>query len=196
MLGVVVSVLADVVWNWMQQCWDMQFIEGRMQPIRLYCVMLMQGPYNVGRAVQMDPTLLRITSVISWQNKRNVGSCWLKNLTAVSNLTLRNNCQQHATTCQLHVTSNNVGSCWPTVLNLFAQALHRKIRFCLSLDSYLALYLSIWACGTKSIKSRPSLILRSISYFSRPLTYSKRNIRNITATKHLHIKLCPRNEIH
>jgi len=68
--------------------------------------------------------------------------------------------------------------------------------FCLSLDSYLALYLSIWACGTKSIKSRPSLILRSISYFSRPLTYSKRNIRNITATKHLQIKLCPSNEIH
>ena len=97
---------------------------------------------------------------------------------------------------QLHVTSNNVGSCWPTVLNSFAQALQRKIRFRLSFNSYLALYLSIWACGTRSIKSRPSLILRSISYFSRPLTYSKRNSRNITATKHLQIKLCPSNEIH
>ena len=90
--------------------------------------------------------------------------------------TLHNNCQQHATT-------RNIQQCW-IHLNW---ALHRKIRFCRPLNSYLARYLSIWACGTKSIKSRPSLILRSISYFSRPLTYSKRNIRNITATKYLHI---------
>ena len=62
MLGVVVSVLA-VMCNWMQQCWDLQFIEGRMQPIRLWrpCTMRKKGPYNVGRTVQTDQTLSRFT---------------------------------------------------------------------------------------------------------------------------------------
>ena len=66
MLQVVVSVLA-VVCKCMQQRWDMQSIERRMQPLRLWrpCVMHMHGPYNVGRAVQMDPTLLHFTLVIS-----------------------------------------------------------------------------------------------------------------------------------
>ena len=51
--------------------------------------------------------------------------------------TLRNNTQQHPTTCNrvckrtLHVTSNNVGSCWPTMLRPFARgfmftALYRR----------------------------------------------------------------------
>ena len=35
--------------------------------------------------------------------------------------TLCNNSQQHATGWMQHVTSNNVGSCWPTMLCPFAQ---------------------------------------------------------------------------
>ena len=48
--------------------------------------------------------------------------------------TLGSNSQQHATTCSReckrtqHITSNNVGGCWPTMLRLFARGfrcLHR-----------------------------------------------------------------------
>ena len=39
-----------------------------------------RGPYNVRRAVQTDPTLLR-HAVRRSRNKRNVGSCWFKSLT-------------------------------------------------------------------------------------------------------------------
>ena len=54
------------------------------------------------------PTLLHFTSVISWQSKRNVGSCWLKNFD--QSQTLRNNSQQHATTC-------NIQQCWELLTN-------------------------------------------------------------------------------
>ena len=43
--------------------------------------------------------------------------------------TLRNNMQKHATTCNRvckrtqHVTSNKVGSCWPTILRPFVRGL-------------------------------------------------------------------------
>ena len=43
--------------------------------------------------------------------------------------TLCNNSQQHPTTCNRvckrtqHVTSNNVGSCWPTIMRPFARVL-------------------------------------------------------------------------
>ena len=57
------------------------------------------------------------------RNKRNYGSWWLKSLTGFKLCaTTRNNMQQHATTCNRvckrmqHVTSNNIGSCWPTML--------------------------------------------------------------------------------
>ena len=56
-----------------QQCWELQFIVGRIQPISL-CKprgMSVRGPNNVGRAVQTDPTLLRYTSAITEQRK-----CW------------------------------------------------------------------------------------------------------------------------
>jgi len=49
------------------------------------------------------------------RNKRNVGSCWLKRLTGF---------KLCATTCirvykqTQYVTSNSVGSCWPTMLRL------------------------------------------------------------------------------
>ena len=49
--------------------------------------------------------------------------------------TTPNNTQQHSTTCNRvckgtqHVTSNNVGSCWPTMLRPFAQGFRSRI-FC------------------------------------------------------------------
>ena len=67
-------------WQWCangcnnyQQCWDLQCIVGRIQPRSLCkpCVMSMRGPSNVGRAVQMDPTLLLYASAITEQKK-----CW------------------------------------------------------------------------------------------------------------------------
>ena len=56
-----------------QQCWDLQCIVGRIQPISLCktCVMSARGPNNVGRAVQTDPTSLRYASAITEQKK-----CW------------------------------------------------------------------------------------------------------------------------
>ena len=56
-----------------QQCWDLQCIVGRIQPISLCkpCIMSVRGPNNVGRAVQTDPTLLRYASAITEQKK-----CW------------------------------------------------------------------------------------------------------------------------
>ena len=110
MLGVVACVLAVVCkrmqqlptllrqqcwdllracWQWCangcnnsQQCWDLQCIVGRIQPISLCkpCVMSVRGPNNVGRTV--------------------VGSCWLKKLTGFRLCaTTHNNIQQHATGC-------------------------------------------------------------------------------------------------
>ena len=54
-------------WNRSEECWDMQCIVGRIQPIRLCrpCVMHLRGPKNAGRAVQTDPALLRYASVTS-----------------------------------------------------------------------------------------------------------------------------------
>ena len=69
--------LLRACWQWCangcnnsQQCWHLQCVVGRIQPISLYkrCVMSVRGPNNVG-------TLWRS------RNKRNVGSCWLKSLT-------------------------------------------------------------------------------------------------------------------
>ena len=80
-----------------QQCWDLQCIVGRIQPISLYksCVMSVRGPNNVGRAVQTDPTLLRYASAITEQKK-----CWELLAEKFDRFqTLRNNIQQHATGC-------------------------------------------------------------------------------------------------
>ena len=80
-----------------QQCWDLQCIVGRIQPISLCnpCVMSVRGPNNVGRAVQTDPALLRYASAITEQKK-----CWeLLAETFDQFQTLRNNTQQHATGC-------------------------------------------------------------------------------------------------
>ena len=90
-------------WQWCangcnnsQQCWDLQCIVGRTQPISLCkpCVMSVRGPNNVGRAVQTDPTLLRYASAITEQKK-----CWELLAEKFDRFqTLRNNTQQHPTT--------------------------------------------------------------------------------------------------
>ena len=106
-------------WQWcangcnnLQQCWDLQCIVGRIQPISLCkpCVMSVRGPNNDGRAVQTDPILLRYASAITEQKK-----CW--DLLAENGFKLlHNNTQQHPTTCNgmckrtQHVTSNNVAA--------------------------------------------------------------------------------------
>ena len=108
-------------WQWCanecnnsQQCWDLQCIVGRIQPISLCkpCVMSVRGPNNVGRAVQTDPTLLRYASAIMEQKK-----CWELLAEKFDRFqTLRNNTQQHPTTYNRvwkrtqHVTFNNVAS--------------------------------------------------------------------------------------
>ena len=110
-----------------QQCWDLQCIVGRIQPISLCkpCVMSVRDPNNVGRAVQMDPTLLRYASAITEQKK-----CWELSAEKFDRFqTLRNNTQQHLRTynrvCKRtqHVTPNNVGSWWTTMLPPFARGL-------------------------------------------------------------------------
>ena len=80
-----------------QQCWDLQCIVGRIQPISLCkpCVMSVRGPNNVGRAVQTDPPLLRYASAITEQKK-----CWELLVEKFDRFqTLRNNTRQHPTTC-------------------------------------------------------------------------------------------------
>ena len=115
-------------WQWCangcnnsQQCWDPQCIVGRIQP----CVMSTRGPNNVGRAVQADPTLLRYASAITEEKK-----CWELLAEKFDRFqTLRNNTQQHPTTCNRvwkrtqHVTSTNVESCWSPMLSPIACSL-------------------------------------------------------------------------
>ena len=79
--------------------------------------------HGEGRTVQTDPTLLRYASAITEQKK-----CWELLAEKFDRFqTLHNNTQQHPTTCNRvckrtqHVTSNNVGSCWPTMLRPFAR---------------------------------------------------------------------------
>ena len=122
--------LLRACWQWCangnsQQCCDLQCIVGRIQPISLCkpCVMSVRGPNNVGRAVQTDPTLLRYASAITEQKK-----CWELLAEKFDRFqTLPNNTQQHITTCNRvckrtqHVTSSNVGSCWPIMFRPFAR---------------------------------------------------------------------------
>ena len=134
MLGVVGCVVA-VVCKRMQQLptsWDLQCIVGRIQPIILCnpCLMSVRGPNNVGRTVQTDPTLLRYASAITEQKK-----CWELLAEKFDRFqTLRNNTQQHPTTCNRvckrtrHVTSNNVGSCGPTMLRPFARGFRPRVQ--------------------------------------------------------------------
>ena len=116
-------ILLRACWQWCangcnnsQQVWDLQCIVGRIQPISLCnpCVMSMRGawPQQCWKNCKEDLTLLRYASVITEQKK-----CWELLTEKFDRFqTLRNNTQQH-------VTSNNVGSCWPTMLRLLARGL-------------------------------------------------------------------------
>ena len=117
---------------------------GRIQPISLCkpCVMSVRDPNNVGRAVQTDPTLLRYTSAITEQKK-----CWELLAEKFDRFqTLRNNTQQHPTTCNRvckrtqHITSNNVGICWPKILHPFARGLTNNIIIIIPLFTLGSVY--------------------------------------------------------
>ena len=105
-------------WQWCangcnnsQQCRDLHCIVGRIQPIRLWrpCVMSVRGPSNVGRAVQMDPTLFFGPTLRRSRKKRSVGSCWPKSLTAFNLCaTTPNNTQKHITTCNREWNGRNM----------------------------------------------------------------------------------------
>ena len=128
--------LLRACWQWCangcnnsQQYWDLQCVVGRIQPISLCkpCLMSVRDPNNVGRAVQTDPTLLRYASAITEQKK-----FWELLAEKFDQFKFSNFVQQHATTSNnmqqgvqttQHVTSNNVGSCWPTMLLPFARGL-------------------------------------------------------------------------
>ena len=89
--------------------------------------MSVRGLNNVGRAVQTDPTLLRYASAITEQKK----CCELLAEKCDRFQNLRNNTQQHPTTCNKvkrtqHATSNNVGSCWPTMLRPITRGLRHQ----------------------------------------------------------------------
>ena len=93
-----------------QQCWDLQCIVEKIQPIRLCrpCVV------RVGRAVQTDPLLFRYALAITEQKK-----CWEFLAQKFDRFhTSCNNPQQHATSCNKvckrtqHATFKNAGSCW------------------------------------------------------------------------------------
>ena len=73
--------------------------------------MSVRGPNNVGRAVQTDPTLLRYASAFTEEKK-----CWELLAEKFDRF------QTH------HVTSNNDGSCWPTMLRPFARGF-RFVQF-------------------------------------------------------------------
>ena len=119
-------------WQWcangcnnFEQVWDLQCIVGRMQPLSPcnLCVMSVREPSNVGRAVLTDPTLLRYASAITEQKK-----CWELLAEKFDRFqTLRRVCKRTQ-----HVTSNNVGSCWPTMLLQFARGF-RCLKLRLSL---------------------------------------------------------------
>ena len=120
--------LLGACWQWCangrnnsQHCWDQQYVLGRIQPRSLCkpCVMSVRGPNNVGRAVQTEPTLLRYASAITEQKK-----CWELLTEKFDRIqTLRNNMQQHATTCnnmQQGVqtdTTCNIQQCWELLAN-------------------------------------------------------------------------------
>jgi len=111
------TLLRQQCWELLNACWQWCANGcnnlGRIQPISLCkpCVMSVRGPNNVGRAVQTDPTLLRYASAITEQKKPELLAEKFDRFQ-----TLRNNTEQHPTTCNRvckrpqHVTSNNVAS--------------------------------------------------------------------------------------
>ena len=142
-------------WQWCaygcnnsQQCWDLQCIVGRIQPISLCnsCVMSVRGPNNVGRAVQTDPTLLRHASAMTVQEYR-YGSCWLNSLTGFKLCaTTFNNMQQNVQTD----ATCNIQKCWELLANNVASVCTglKTQSWCCGICCWLAFVL--W-CGYCSL---------------------------------------------
>ena len=131
-LGVVrQSLRLRACWQWCangcnnsQECWDLQCIVGRIQPMSLCkpCVMNVRGPNNVARAVKRIQHCC--TTLWRSRNKRNVASFWLKSLTGFKLCaTTRNNMQQGVQTDATCNIPNNVGSSWSTMLRPFSRSL-------------------------------------------------------------------------
>ena len=131
--------------------------------------MSVRGPNNVRRAVQTDPTLLRYSSAMAEKFDRFQTS--------------RNNTQQHPTTCNRvckrtqHVTSNNVGSCWPTMLPPFARGLKAiftlyRIAFRVDMKSDPIQYEHLPICYAP--------LQRSTQHNFAPLQKSRRGPRSYT----------------
>ena len=101
-----------------EQCWDLQCIVGRIQPISLCkpCVMSVRGPNNVGRAVQTDLTLLPYASAITEQKK-----CWELLAEKFDRLqTLCNNTQTTSNNMQQDVQTDatcKIQQCWELLVN-------------------------------------------------------------------------------
>ena len=113
-------------WQWCangcnnsQQCWDLQSIVGRIEPVRLWrwCVMYVRGLNNVGRAVKTYGSNVVPLSVGDHETKEMLGVVG-SNVWPVSNFA------QLATTCNRvckrtqHVTPKNVGSRYSNVASV------------------------------------------------------------------------------
>ena len=98
-----------------QQCWDLQCIMGRIQPIRLWrpCVMHVRVPNNVGKAVQTDPTLLHYASAIT-EEIRVLRSCWLKSSTCFKLCSTTHNNLQQGVQTDAHC---KIQQCWELLAN-------------------------------------------------------------------------------
>ena len=119
---------------------------------------------HVGRAVQTDPTLLRYASAITEQTKG-----WKLLAQKFDRFqTLRNNSQQHATTCnrvwegRKHGTSNNVGNCWTTMLHPFARALHLRLLLQQKKMLRKATVLGLWCACSAVLRAKCACVWRRI----------------------------------
>ena len=95
-----------------------------MQSTRLWrsLIMCLRTLKNSGRAVQTDPTLLRF-------GDHGTKKCW--ELLAQKFDRLQTFATTYNRVCKRtqHVTSDNVGSCWPTMLRPFARG-STRLRSC------------------------------------------------------------------
>ena len=119
--------------NKSQNCWATM-----MGVVTSVCTWLNYWPVS-NFAQQLPTTLNNIQQGVQTDSTCNIQQCWellANNFSSVCTWlnvwpvsTLRNNSQQHSTTYNRvykrtqHVTSNNVGSCWPTMLRPFARGL-------------------------------------------------------------------------
>ena len=127
------------------QCWDLQCIVGRIQPIRLETMCNARAwPHNVGRALQIAPILLRYASVITEQT---VGICWFKRLTGFKlSATIPNNTQQHAKKKKATGCTYGRDVLHPTMLGVVGQ------QCCTTL--HRALHIVSWYCRLRALEKQ------------------------------------------